>query len=175
MEAEEKVKTIKEKLRAAQSRQKHYADRRRRPLEFQVGDHVYLKVSPFKGTQRFQEKGKLAPRYIGLFQILAKRGAMAYQLELPPSLSSIHDVFHVSQLKKCLRIPIEMVNIEELDIQPNLSYKEHPIKILDWDEKKIKNKTIKFVKVQRSHHSDREATWELEDRLKKSYPNLFCG
>ena len=78
MEAEEKVKTIKEKLRAAQSRQKYYTDRRRRPLEFQVGDHVYLKVSPFKGTQRFQEKSKLAPRYIGLFQILAKRGAMAY-------------------------------------------------------------------------------------------------
>ena len=175
MEAEEKVKIIKEKLRAAQSRQKHYADQGRRPLEFQIDDHVYLKVSPFKGTQRFQEKGKLAPRYVGPFRILARRGAMAYQLELPQSLSSIHDVFHVSQLKKCLRIPIEMVNIEELDIQPNLSYKEHPIRILDRDKRKIRNKTIKFVKVQWSHHSEREATWELEDRLKNSYPNLFVG
>ena len=162
-------------MRAAQSRQKHYADQGRRPLEFQIGDHVYLKVSLFKGTQRFQEKGKLAPRYVGPFWILARRGAMAYQLELPQSLSSIHDVFHVSQLKKCLRIPIEMANIEELDIQPNLSYKEHPITILDRDERKIRNKTIKFVKVQWSHHPDHEATWELEDRLKNSYPNLFVG
>ena len=100
---------------------------------------------------------------------------MAYQLELPPSLSSIHDVFHVSQLKKCLRIPIEMANIEELDIQPNLSYKEYPIRILNRTERKIRNKTIKFVKVQRSHHSDREATWELEDRLKNPIQIFFVG
>ena len=100
---------------------------------------------------------------------------MAYQLELPQFLSSIHDVFHVSQLKKCLQIPIETANIEELDIQPNLSYKEYPIRILDRAERKIRNKTIKFVKVQWSHHSEREATWELEDRLKNSYTNLFVG
>ena len=97
MEAKEKVKTIQERLRAAQSRQKQYVDRRRRELCFKVGDHVYLKVTPFKGTQRFQEKGKLAPRYVGPFRILARRGAVAYQLELPQSLSTIHDVFHVSQ------------------------------------------------------------------------------
>ena len=115
----------------AQSRQKHYADRRRRELCFKVGDHVYLKVTPFKGTQRFQEKGKLAPRYVGPFWILAKRGAVAYRLELPQSLSTIHDVFRISQLKKCLRVPIEATNFEDLDIQPNLSHKEHPIRILD--------------------------------------------
>ena len=130
MEAEEKVKTIQERLRAAQSRQKHYADRRKRELCFQVGDHIYLKVTPFKGTQRFQEKGKLAPRYVCPFRILARRGAVAYQLELPQSLSTIHDVFHVSQLKKCLRVPMESTNYEDLDMQPNLSYKEHPIEFL---------------------------------------------
>ena len=118
-EVEEKVKTIQERLRAAQSRQKQYADRRRRELCFQVGDHVYLKVTPFKGTQRFQEKGKLAPHYVGPFRILARRGAVAYQLELPQSLSTIHNVFHVSQLKKCLRVPMEATNYKDLHIQPN--------------------------------------------------------
>jgi len=144
-------------------------------LCFKVGDHVYLKVTPFKGTQRFQEKGKLSHRYVGPFRILARRGAVAYQLELPQSLSTIHNVFHVSQLKKYLRVPMEATNFEGLDTQPNLSYKERPITILDRDERKIRNKTIKFVKVQWSHHSEREATWELEDRLKNSYPNLFVG
>lgn len=131
MEAEEKVKIIQGKLRAAQSRKKHYADRRRRLLYFEVGDFVYLKVTPFKGTQRFQENGKLEPRYIGPFEILEKHGQVAYKLKLPQSLSSTHDVFHVSQLKKCVRVPIEDTNLEELELQPNLSYKEYPITILD--------------------------------------------
>ena len=165
MEAEEKVKTIQERLRAAQSRQKHYADWRRRELCFKIGDHVYLKVTPFKGTQRFQEKGKLDPRCVGPFRILARRGAVAYQLELPQSLLTIHNVFHVSQLKKCLRVPMEATNYEDLDIQPNLSYKEHPIRILDRAEHKTRNKTTKFVKVQWSRHSKREATWEQEDQF----------
>ena len=130
MEAEEKVKTIQEQLRAAQSRQNQYADRGRRELYFKVGDYAYLKVTPFRGTQRFQEKGKLAPRYVGLFRILTRQGAVAYQLELSQSLSTIHNVFHVSQLRKCLRVPIEATNYEDLDIQPNLSYKEHLFEFL---------------------------------------------
>jgi hypothetical protein len=93
IEAEEKVRMIKERLQAAQLRQKHYDDRKRRQIEYKVGDHVYLKVSPFKGTKRFEEKGKLAPRYVGPFRILARHGAVAYQLELPQLLSSLHDVF----------------------------------------------------------------------------------
>ena len=113
---------IRERLRAAQSRQKSYADRRRRELSFEVDDHVYLKVSPMKGIHRFQVKGKLAPRYIGPFRILAKLGSVAYQLEMPPSLADVHDVFHVSQLKKCLRIPTEATELEKLDLQPDLSY-----------------------------------------------------
>ncbi|MDN3212552.1 hypothetical protein QCB48_10890, partial [Haemophilus sp. SZY H51] len=102
---EEKVKHIQENMKIAQSRQKSYADKRRRPLKFQVGDYVYLKVSPTKGVTRFGVKGKLAPRYIGPFEILECCGKVAYKLKLPDHLSAVHNVFHVSQLKKCLRIP----------------------------------------------------------------------
>jgi hypothetical protein len=94
-------------LKTAQSRQKSYADNRRRELIFEVGDFVYLKVSPMRGMKRFKVKGKLSPRYIGPFKILERKGEVAYQLELPDSLSYVHDVFHVSQLKKCLRVPEE--------------------------------------------------------------------
>src|SRR6266540_4185452 len=103
-EAEEQVIQVRENLKVAQSRQKSYADNRRRNLEFQEGDYVYLKVSPIRGTRRFQIKGKLAPRYIGPFRICKKVGAIAYRLELPPEMFDIHDVFHVLQLKKCLRV-----------------------------------------------------------------------
>ena len=106
-EAEKKVHRVRQNLKIAQSRQKSYADTRRRDLEFQIGDYVYLKVSPMRGVKRFHTKGKLSPRYVGPFKILAKRGEVAYQLELPKQLSSVHNVFHVSQLKKCLRIPEE--------------------------------------------------------------------
>jgi hypothetical protein len=98
---------VKENLRIAQTRQKSYADHRRRELSFDVGDFIYLKVSPMRGLCRFKVRGKLAPRFIGPFKILEMRGAVAYQLELPPQLSDVHDVFHVSQLKKCLRVPEE--------------------------------------------------------------------
>jgi hypothetical protein len=104
-EAEKQVRIVKENLRVAQPRQKSYADHRRRELSFEVGDFVYLKVSPMRGLRRFKVRGKLAPRFIGPFKILEKRGEVAYQLELPPQLSDVHNVFHVSQLKKCLRVP----------------------------------------------------------------------
>jgi hypothetical protein len=103
-------------LRVAQTIQKSYADNRRRPLEFEEGDHVYLKVSPLRGMRRFKVKGKLSPRYIGPFLIFRRVGEMAYQLELPASLSNVHNVFHVSQLKKCLRVPEEQLPIEELSV-----------------------------------------------------------
>jgi hypothetical protein len=174
--AEEKVRTIQERLQTAQGRQKRYADRQHQELNFQVGDYGYLKVSPFKGTQRFEEKGKLAPLYVGPFRIVARRGAVAYQLELPQSLSSLHNVFHVSQLKKCFKEtnPNDWaVNIDDINLQSNLSYKEHPIRTLDQAERKTRNKVTKFVKVQWSRHSVREATWEQEDQLWKHNPNLF--
>jgi hypothetical protein len=99
---EEKVQRIRHNLREAQSQQKNYADKRHRPLTFQVGDRVYLKVSPMKGVNHFGVKGTLAPWYIGPFPVLERCGHVAYTLRLPESLSGVHNVFHASQLKKCL-------------------------------------------------------------------------
>ena len=126
-EAEEKVHFIQANMKAAQSRQKSYADKRRRPLAFKVGDYVYLKVSPMKGVNHFGIKGKLAPRYIGPFQILQERGPVAYHLRLPERLSAVHNVFHVSQLKKCLQAPNHVVDFEEMELEPDLTYTEYPI------------------------------------------------
>jgi hypothetical protein len=108
-------------------------------LHFEVGDFVYLKVSPMRGLRRFKVRGKLAPRFIGPFKILEKRGEVAYQLELPPQLSDVqlsdvHDVFHVSQLKKCLHVPEEQIPMEDLDAK-DLSYQEYPVKILEMSER----------------------------------------
>jgi hypothetical protein len=118
-------------LKTAQSRQKSYADNRRRELIFEVGDFVYLKVSPMRGMKRFKVKGKLSPRYIGPFKILERKGGVAYQLELPDSLLNVHDVFHVSQLKKCLRVPEEQLPMEELNVNEDLTYSEYPVRILE--------------------------------------------
>jgi hypothetical protein len=100
-------------------------------LEFEVENHVYLKVSPMKGLKRFGVKGKLAPRYIGPFPILKKCGNVTYKLDLPPSLTGVHDIFHVSQLKKCLKAPVDVVLPEVAPLEADLSYPEHPTKILD--------------------------------------------
>jgi hypothetical protein len=172
-EAEEQVRMIKENLRIAQTRQKSYADNRRIPLEFEEGDHVYLKVSPIRGMRRFKVKGKLSPHFIGPFEILKRVGEMAYQLELPDHLSDVHDVFHVSQLKKCLCVPKEQLPMEELSVQGDLTYKEHLIKIIDTLTQVTWNKVIKMCKVQWSHHGEDEATWEREEELRVEFPNLF--
>jgi hypothetical protein len=113
---------VRENLRVTQSRQKSYADHRRRELSFEVGDFVYLKVSPMRGLHHFKVRGKLTPRFIGLFKILKKRGEVAYQFELPPQFSDVHDMFHVSQLKKCLHVPEEQIPMEDLDVKKDLSY-----------------------------------------------------
>ena len=110
-EAEQQVRTIHQHLEAAQARQKSYADKRRKLIEFSVGDHVYIKVSPMKGVQRFGVKRKLAPRYVGPYRILKKKGNVAYKVQLPVVLRAIFPVFHVSQLKKCLRVPEERVEV----------------------------------------------------------------
>jgi hypothetical protein len=174
-EAEQLVQQVRENLRVAQTRQKSYADVRRRDLTFAVGDHVYLKVSPMRGIRRFNVRGKLAPRYIGPFKVLERKGEVAYRLELPPNLSGVHDVFHVSQLKKCLRVPEEQAPIEGLDVQEDLTYVEHPVKILETSERVTRNKRIKMCRVQWSHHTEDEATWEREDELRKTYPDLFAS
>jgi len=173
--AEEQVAKVRENLKAAQSRQKSYADTRRRPLEFQPENFAYLKVSPIRGTRRFQVRGKLAPRYIGPYKIIEKIGAVAYRVELPPEMSDIHNVFHVSQLKRCLRVPEEQAPIEAIDLQPDLQYQERPIKILDIATRQTRRTTVRFCRVQWSNHTEAEATWEREDDLKKEFPYLFEG
>ncbi|WVZ85241.1 hypothetical protein U9M48_032188 [Paspalum notatum var. saurae] len=130
-QAEEQVKFIHSNMKRAQSRRKSYSDKRRRPLIFEKDDHVYLKLSPMKGVHRFGVKGKLAPRYVGPFKITEQCGPVAYRLELPPHLAAVHDVFHVSQLKKCLRVTEEVIDTSQIQIQPDLTYEEQPIKILD--------------------------------------------
>ena len=172
-DAEEQVAKIRENLKIAQSRQKSYADKRRRDLHFKVGDYVYLKVSPLRGTTRFHVRGKLAPRFVGPFKIVKRIGKLAYKLELPPNLAGVHPVFHVSQLRKCLRVPEDQVHVEALDLQDTLEYVEHPIKILDRAVKETRSTTIPFCKVQWSNHTEREATWEKEAGLQAKYPHLF--
>jgi hypothetical protein len=132
---------------------------------YEVGVHVYLKVSPTKGAQRFEIKGKLAPRYIGPYEIKETCGPVAYQLKLPPHMSAIHDVFHISQLRKCVILTTEVLPEPELEIEPDLSYQEHPVKVLDQKERSTWARSIKMYKVQWSHHSVEEATWETEDFL----------
>jgi len=156
--AEEQVRMIRDNLRVAQSRQKSYADTQRRDLSFKEGDFVYLKVSPMRSVKRFNVKGKLAPRYVGPFRILARRGEVAYQLELPESLSGVHDVFYVSQLKKCLRVPEEQIPIEELTIKEDLTYEEYPIKILETADRVTRRRAIKICKVQWNRYTEDEAT-----------------
>jgi hypothetical protein len=126
-----------------------------------------------RGTRRFKVKGKLAPRYVGPFQIIDRKGEVAYQLELPPQLSDIHDVFHVSHLKTCLQVPEEHMPMEHLDLGGDRSYNERPIQILDTAERVTRNKVIKMCKVQRSHHTEDQATWEHEEEQRANYLELF--
>jgi hypothetical protein len=172
-ETEEKVRVIRERLKTAQSRQKSYADKGRRDIQYQPGDFVYLKVSPMKGVKRFGVQGKLSPRYIGPYRVLKRRGTVAYKIELPPHLQGVHDVFHVSQLRKSVNPPLERVSEHELTLQNDLTYEEYPSRILDTEEKKLNNRTIRYCKVQWGNHPVREATWEKEVDLKEKYPHLF--
>jgi hypothetical protein len=146
-ETEEKVKQIQINILVAQSRQKSYTNKRRSPLEFEVGDHVYLRVSPMKGVHRFGIKGKLAPRYIGLYPIIDKYGPTSYQVELPVKLSGVYSVFHVSQLKRCLKPLTDMIIEDTIPLEPDLTYKAYPIKILDQQGRVTHNKTTRFYKV----------------------------
>jgi hypothetical protein len=131
---------------------------------------VYLRVSPLKGMNRFGMKGKLAPRYIGPFPILDKCGTMAYKLDLPPFSAGVHYIFHVSQLKKCLKAPVVIILPEVTLLVVDLSYPERPIKILDQKDRVMRLKTIKFLKIQWSNHTEEEASWESKDFLRSRHP-----
>jgi hypothetical protein len=142
---------------------------------FKVRDHVYLRVSPMKGVKRFGVKGKLVPRYIKPFPILEKCGTMAYKLDLPPFLAGVHHIFHVLQLKKCLKATVDVVLPEVTPLEADLSYPEHPIKILDQKDHATRRKTIKFFKIQWSNHTIEEATWETEDFLRSCHPDFVLS
>ena len=160
-------------MKEAQDRQKSYADLHRRNLEFEVGDHVFLKKLPVKGVMRFGKSGKLSPRYVGPFEILRRVGVVAYQLALPPTLTSAHDVFHISMLKKYIPDASHKIDFSELKIQEDMSYIEKPLKILDTKERVLRTKTIHMVKVLWRNHALEEATWEVEEDMRKKYRELF--
>ena len=164
-ETNEKVKLIHERLKVARSQQKSYADVRRKDLQFQVGDKVFLKVSPIRGTLRFGQKGKLSSRFIGPYEILSRIGEVAYRLALPPVLSGVHNVFHVSMLKKYVRDPTHVLQHEPLEIQDDATYVEKPARIIDTKEQELRNRTIHWVKVLWENHEPEEATWKLWDQV----------
>ena len=149
----EKVSLIKEILKAAQNRQKSYVDNRKRDLEFKVGDNVFLKVSPMKSIMRFGIKGKLSPRFVGPFEVLERVGTLAYKVALPPSLSKIHNVFHVSTLRKYIYDSSHVVELESIQNSKDLIYEEVPIQIVDVMDKVLCHAVVKLVKIQWCNHS----------------------
>jgi hypothetical protein len=174
-ETEEKVQRIIQNLKEAQAHQKSYADKRRKPLYFQVEDYVYLKVSPMKGVSRFGIKGKLAPRYIGPFPVLEQCGPVAYRLQSPETLSAVHNVFHVSQLKKCLRVLDRTIEVTDVALEPDLTYSKHPIRVLDQKDRITRRRTLKFYKIQWNEHTEDEATWETQDFSDKNFPGFLAS
>ncbi|GKB04959.1 reverse transcriptase domain-containing protein [Tanacetum coccineum] len=172
-ETTEKISQIKDRLKAARDRQKSYADKRKKPLEFSVGDYVLLKVSPWKGVVRFGKKGKLSPRFVGPFEIIKKVGPMAYRLDLSDELNGVHDTFHVSNLKKCLADPTLQVPLDEIRVDAKLNFIEEPVEILGREFKKLKRSRIAIVKVRWNSKRGPKFTWEREDQMKLKYPHLF--
>ncbi|XP_039134156.1 uncharacterized protein LOC120271532 [Dioscorea cayenensis subsp. rotundata] len=154
----EKVRQIRDRLQEAQSQQKSYADNRRRSLEFLVGEHVFLKVAPTKGIP---------------FRNLGPIGEVAYRLALPPALSRVHNVFHVFMLRKYVSNPNHVIQFLGFELNSDLSYKEQPVKIVDFKKQELRKRVIPYVKVQWKNHYVHEETWELESEMREKYPFLF--
>ncbi|GJY21673.1 putative reverse transcriptase domain-containing protein [Tanacetum coccineum] len=169
----EKIETIRERLKEAQDRWKSYANKRRRPIEFNVGDFVMLKVSPWKGVMQFKNKGKLSPRFIGPFKILKRVGEVAYTLELPEEMRGIHNTFHVSYLRKCLADESSVITLDEVEINPESTFQEEPITILVRKSRQLRNKEISLVKVEWKHRKGTSVRWEPEVKMRIRYPHLF--
>ncbi|GJV00355.1 putative reverse transcriptase domain-containing protein [Tanacetum coccineum] len=172
-ETTEKIIQIKSRIQAARDRQKSYANIRRKPMVFQVGDKVMLKVSPWKGVVRFGKRGKLNPRYIGPFKVIKRVGTVAYKLELPQQLSRVHNTFHVSNLKKCLSDESLVIPLEELRVDDKLHFVEEPVEVMDREIKQLKRSRIPIIKVRWNSKRGPEFTWEREDQFKQKYPHLF--
>ncbi|GJW60900.1 putative reverse transcriptase domain-containing protein [Tanacetum coccineum] len=164
-ETTKKIIQFKKRMQVARDRQKSYADRRRNPLEFQVGDKVMLKVSPWKGVIRFGKRGKLNPRYIGPFKVLTKVGTVAYRHELPDQISHVHSTFYISNLKKCLFEEPLAILLDEIQIDDKLNFIEEPVEIMDQEVKHLKQSRIPIVKVRWNSRRGPEFTWEREEKF----------
>ena len=169
----EKVSLIRPRLLMAQRRQKIYADVRRRPSEFEVGDHVFLNVMPKRGVVRFGKRGKLSPRFIGPFEILEMVGTVAYRLALPPSMSGVHEVFHISMLRKYTPDPAHVVDWGQIEVDTDGTFKEGPVCIVDSLDQFLRRKTVRLVLVLWRHYGVEESTWERKDTMRATYPFLF--
>ncbi|GJS55692.1 hypothetical protein Tco_0629054, partial [Tanacetum coccineum] len=172
-ETTEKIIQIKQRMQVARDRQKSYADLKRKPMDFQVGDKVMLKVSPWKGVVHFGKRGKLNPKYVGPFKVLEKVGEVAYKLELPQELSRVHNTFHVSNLKKCHADEPLAFPLDGLHFDDKLQFVKEPAEILDREVKPLKRSRILLVKVRWNSRRGPEFTWEREDQFRKKYPHLF--
>ena len=157
-ETEEKVKMIRERLKVATDRQKSYADMKRKDIRYEIGEKVFLKVSPWKKVMRCGKKGKLSPRFIGPYEVIEKVGPVAYHLALPPDLEKIHNVFHISMLRRYRSNPSHVVSSETIDLRLDLTYEEEPVEILACEVKELRNKKISLVKVLGRNHKTEEAT-----------------
>ncbi|GJS36483.1 putative reverse transcriptase domain-containing protein [Tanacetum coccineum] len=172
-ETTEKIVQIKQRMEAARDQQKSYADLKRKPMKFQVGDKVMLKVLPWKGVVCFGKRGKLNPRYVGPFKVLENVGSVAYKLELPQELSRVHNTLHVSNLKKCYADEPLAVPLDELHFDDKLQFVEDPVEIMDREVKRLKRSCIPLVNVRWNIRRGPEFTWEREDQFRKKYPYLF--
>ncbi|XP_062104127.1 uncharacterized protein LOC133815287 [Humulus lupulus] len=171
-EASEAVENIRKRMLTAQSRQKSYADPKQRDIEFIVGDHVFLRVLPMKGVMRFGKKGKISSRFIGSFEILDRVGSVAYRLTLLLALSETHNIFHIFMFQKYVSDPSHVLNYELLELRQDLCYGEQPMIILEKGNKELRFKKIPLVEVLWKSLA-REASWELEEYMRKQYPELF--
>jgi len=171
-ETTEKVKLMQKRMKATQSRQKSYDDKRRRPLEFDVGDHVFLRVIPTTGVGRAIRLKKLLLEFLVPYQILKKIGLVAYEIALPPQLAKLHNVFHVSQLRKYVLDPEHVLEVDDIQIREDLTLDFGPTRVLDMQTKKLRGKEICTVKILWNEKTQ-EMTWELEEDMKKEYPYLF--
>nr|GEV17117.1 putative reverse transcriptase domain-containing protein [Tanacetum cinerariifolium] len=168
-----KIIQIKKRIQAARDLQKSYVDLKRKPMEFQVGDRVMLKVSPWKGVVYFGKRGKLNPRYVRPFKVLAKVRVVSYKLKLPQELSRLHNTFHVSNLKKCYTNEPLAILLDGLYIDDKLHFVEEPVEIMDREVKRLKQSRILIFKVQWNSKRCLEFTWEPEDQFRKKYLHLF--
>ncbi|GKB98893.1 putative reverse transcriptase domain-containing protein [Tanacetum coccineum] len=169
----EKIETIHERIKEAQDRWKSYANKRRRPIEFNVGDFVVLKVFPWKGVMRFKNKGKLSLRFIGPFKILKRVSEVAYTLEFPEEIRGIHNTFHVSNLRKCLSDESSVITLDEVEISSKLTHQEEPVAIFRRKSRQLRNKEILLVKVEWGHWKGTSIRWEQEEKMRIRYPILF--